>query len=75
MMTEGIQEYYKPSKIFDFPAYISTAHSAYYTADRTKEISGSNIAYYDNPTVKDIMFEKKTNAGLGCYQGSALNLV
>lgn len=63
-MMEGLQEYYKPGKVFDFPAYISTTHSAYYAADRTKEPSGSNITYYDHPEVKGIMFEMKTNAGL-----------
>ena len=63
-MMEGMKEYYKPGKIFDFPSYISTTHSAYYAADRTKEHSGSKISYYDNPTVKGVMFEMKTNAGL-----------
>lgn len=63
-MMEGLQEFYKPGKVFDFPAYVSTTHSAYYAADRTQEHSGTKIAYYDNPKVKGIMFEMKTNAGL-----------
>lgn len=63
-MMEGMKEYYKPGKVFDFPSYISTTHSAYYAADRTKEPSGSKITYYDKPEVKGIMFEMKTNAGL-----------
>jgi hypothetical protein len=63
-MMEGLQAYYQPGKIFDFPSYISTTHSAYYAADRTKEHSGSKITYHDKPTVKGIMFEMKTNAGL-----------
>lgn len=63
-MMEALQEYYEPGKVFDFPSYISTTHSAYYAADRTKEHSGTKITYYDNPKVKGIMFEMKTNAGL-----------
>lgn len=63
-MMEALQEYYQPGKVFDFPSYVSTTHSAYYAADRTKEPSGTKITYYDNPKVKGIMFEMKTNAGL-----------
>lgn len=63
-MMEGLKEYYQPGKVFDFPSYVSTTHSAYYAADRTKEHSGTKISYYDNPKVKGIMFEMKTNAGL-----------
>lgn len=63
-MMEALQEYYQPGKVFDFPSYVSTTHSAYYAADRTKEHSGTKITYYDNPKVKGIMFEMKTNAGL-----------
>jgi hypothetical protein len=63
-MMEGLKAYYQPGKVFDFPSYVSTTHSAYYAADRTKEHSGTKISYYDNPKVKGIMFEMKTNAGL-----------
>lgn len=63
-MMEGLQEYYKPGKVFDFPSYVSTTHSAYQAADRTKEVGGTKISYYDNPKVKGIMLEMKTNAGL-----------
>lgn len=63
-IAEGLREYYKPGKVFSFPSYISTTHSAYYAADRTKEPSGSKITYYDKPEIRGIMFEMKTNAGL-----------
>lgn len=61
---EGLREYYKPGKIFDYSTYVSTTHSAYYAAERTENTSGTNISYWDNPTVKGIMIEMKTNAGL-----------
>lgn len=61
---EGLREYYKPGKVLNFPSYVSTTHSAYYAADRTKEPSGSKITYYDKPEIRGIMFEMKTNSGL-----------
>lgn len=63
-MLEGLQEYYKPGTVHEMPTYTSTTHSAYYAADRTEEISGSSITYYDNPEIKGIQLEMKTNAGL-----------
>lgn len=63
-MMEGLQEYYKPGKVLEFPSYISTTHSAFYGADRTQNTDGTNITYYDHPEVMGIMFEMKTNAGL-----------
>ena len=63
-LMEGLQEFYKPGKVFHYPAYISTTHSAYQAADRTDNHVGTKITYYDSPEVKGIMFEMKTNAGL-----------
>lgn len=63
-MLKGIQEYYKPGKVLEFNSYLSTSHSAFCAAERTTEISGTNITYYDNPGIKGIVFEMKTNAGL-----------
>jgi hypothetical protein len=63
-MLEGLREYYKPGKIFDYSTYVSTTHSAYYAAERTENTSGTNISYWDNPAIKGIMIEMKTNAGL-----------
>ena len=63
-MMEGLNEFYKPGKVFEFPSYVSTTHSAFYAADRSANHDGTNITYYDNPEVKGIMFEMKTNAGL-----------
>lgn len=63
-MLEGLREYYKPGKIFDYSTYVSTTHSAYYAAERTENNAETDISYWDNPAVKGIMFEMKTNAGL-----------
>lgn len=63
-LMEGLQEYYKPGKVLEFPSYVSTTHSAFYSAQRTQEHSGTKITYYDSPEVKGIVFEMKTNAGL-----------
>lgn len=63
-MLEGLREYYKPGKIFDYSTYVSTTHSAYYAAERTENTAETDISYWDTPAVKGIMFEMKTNAGL-----------
>lgn len=63
-MIEGLTNYYQPGKIFDYTSYVSTTHSAHYAAERTENVSDTEISYYDKPAIKGIMFEMKTNAGL-----------
>lgn len=72
-LMEGIQEYYKPGKVFDFPTYLSTTHSAYYAADRTQNVLGTGLSFHDEPEVKGIVFEMKTNAGLDVTGGARSN--
>lgn len=68
----ALQEYYKPGKVLEFPSYISTTQSAFYAAERTQKIDETNIMSRDNPEVKGILFEMKTNAGLD-VTGAARN--
>jgi len=64
-LVQGLEEYYKVGKTFNFSTYLSTSHSSYYAADRTDESYGTKKSYYDaDPEIKGIMFEMKTNAGL-----------
>lgn len=63
-MIKGIKAYYEPGKVLEFPSYVSTTHSAYYAADRTKNDTGTHNNYYEQSPVKGIVFEMKTNAGL-----------
>jgi hypothetical protein len=72
-LIEGIQEYYKPGKVFDFSTYLSTTHSAYYAADRTQNVIGTGLGFNDEPEVKGIVFEMKTNAGLDVTGGARSN--
>lgn len=64
LMLEALSKYYAPGKVMEFPNYVSTTHSAYYAADRTSEISGTDIEWNEHPEVKGIQIELKTNAGL-----------
>jgi hypothetical protein len=65
-LVEGLQEYYKQGKIFNYDTYLSTTHSAHYAAKRTENSSETKDGgYYGKPAeIKGIMFELKTNAGL-----------
>lgn len=72
-LMEGIQEYYKPGKVFDFQTYLSTTHSAYYAAERTQNILGTGLSFHDKPEVLGIVFEMKTNAGLDVTGGARSN--
>lgn len=61
---KGLKEYYKPGKIFDNPAYLSTSHSAHVAAKWAQTTAGSKQTYYDKAEISGIVFELKTNAGL-----------
>lgn len=61
---KGLEEYYKPGKVLEFPNYLSTTHSAYVAGERTDNIAGTAIDVYERPEVRGIVLELKTNAGL-----------
>ena len=61
----GLQEYYKPGKVFNNPTYLSTSLSAYQAASRTDKLGQTKSGYStDKPEIMGIQFEMKTNAGL-----------
>jgi len=64
-LLEGLKEYYKEGKIFNYPTYLSTTHSAHYAAERTENEAETYYEInYQRPEVQGILFELKTNAGL-----------
>ena len=64
-LVEGLKEYYKPGKTFNFSTYLSTTKSADYAARRSKELMGTKSGYHNTPpAIKGIVFELRTNAGL-----------
>lgn len=64
-LAEGLKEFYKQGKIFNYDTYLSTTHSAHYAAKRTENESETKDHRYNEPfEIKGIMFELKTNAGL-----------
>jgi hypothetical protein len=64
-LVDGLKEYYKVGKTFNYGTYLSTTHSASYAAERTTNSHDTKKSYYDKePEIKGIMFEMKTNAGL-----------
>lgn len=64
-LTEGLKEYYKPGKVFNYSTYLSTTQSSYYAASRTKNTMGTKEDYsHGKAEVTGIVFELKTNAGL-----------
>lgn len=60
----GLEAFYTPGKIMEFPTYVSTTHSAFYAAERSQNEVGTKNNYYQKSEIKGIVFEMKTNAGL-----------
>jgi hypothetical protein len=64
-LVEGLKEYYKPGKTFNFSTYLSTTKSADYAAERTDDVGGTKWQHYNpKPEIRGIVFELRTNAGL-----------
>ena len=64
-LVEGLKEYYKVGKTFNYDTYLSTSHSANYTANRTSnEVDTKGENEYTPAEIRGIQFELKTNAGL-----------
>jgi len=64
-LVEGLKEYYKVGKVFNFNTYLSTSTSAHYAAERTENTAGTKADYYKKPAeIQGIQFELKTNAGV-----------
>ena len=64
-LVEGLKEYYKVGKTFNYATYLSTTRSAHYAAKRTENAFNTKNTHYDEePEIAGIMFEMKTNAGL-----------
>lgn len=64
-LMEGLKEYYKPGKVFNYSTYLSTTQSSYYAASRTTNTLGTKEDYsHGKAEVTGIVFELKTNAGL-----------
>lgn len=64
-LVEGLKEYYKVGKTFNYDTYLSTSHSANYAADRTSnEVETKWEHDYTPAEIRGIQFELKTNAGL-----------
>jgi hypothetical protein len=63
-LVEGLKEFYKPGKTFNYKTYLSTTHSAHYAAQRVSNIAGTKQNYYEKAEISGIVYEMKTNAGL-----------
>jgi hypothetical protein len=64
-LVAGLKQHYKPGKVFNFNNYLSTTKSADYAAIRSRTTIGTKVFNFDeDPEIKGIVFELRTNAGL-----------
>lgn len=63
-LVEGLKEYFKEGKTFNYDTYLSTTHSADYAAERSVNTHGTKQTYWDKAEISGIVLEMKTNAGL-----------